>query len=1187
MDNNENKTRFKLRCVLLELLKSDYQVTDDTILEKLISLLSVKDEGYKIIDVPLCTAWARSVVSSWHDGKSSAVVVSFALRLLAIIVENENNFRDMQKSDGLVEPGSECIVNTNHGGVFLLLLREVCLTTTKSVSDFSVKCALIKLLSSLLKHSCGRQWIMSSGLWKEVHEMCLSDSSVYVVREARKFLSDLLNGMSQSQDLELESVLVNILEPFLSIPTFSDPALSTPRVIASLHLVSEVLDNALLTSDPQTNIISSPVFNIISKPSFALLSRSLEALKVTKSEEMEELLSKIAAAFYILTTVKDGKKHEPHEIKAVCIQILGVFNVLINKGSVENVLKLCVLCHNYWTYVAKIQRANEEECPPAKGDEKHYRFEDQLLCLQLAPIFSLIVTAPSENDKELYLYKLSYKICFESQRLVFSFRNMVLTLQRLHHWLAMSARSVMCLAKRLTRILPMCVGIAQLGSEEYDFIADMTEAFINKLTSVIHHAVHRSAYLFRAAITERGFDERLALLGVSSILSLKNTLTRLTPLCVGCTIGDSTPESYFQIQVSQRLALDVMRSIYAYRDALIKTQNSALMDRSALQSVVTLSSLSIRGVHPEVDRDRAVLVFQSFIYVLKHFVLCAESEDKQVGWGGEFRQSHHSTLLVAILDGLANLVRSHRITWRESVESLCLLTLAQELLNSPTFSSKVGLVVQALQLIKLCIENFMPPNLALLTNSLSGTSLDHLGPLIYKRLHDPHWEVRDSSLEVLLTLATISHTKYPLFQELILDNKLTEVVVHLALNDAENYVCASATKCLTAMVCVDRFWNEELTDKDLVNKMIGILNGESEGVLRREASLLMSEIFKYRKVPSDVLHKMCVTMANVVLADLHWEVKVNALTFWKLMIERQMNDQGMIDGVFPQVTFSKEHRKIINLTPAVIQDRLRRVLTELSLNGCLHVLLEAICKDEDLEVVKRASEIISFLSVVLERHGLLDLKNNLSSTPTSSEASSALGSNAVLSPSNQSDSLSESTSSVMSSYYEVEMPVHVQVENSELNTNHHNTLNSSDNSRSPGKSILDLDPQVMGFDVLNDDVLDLPSISQADLQDKVIDSILNDRDINLLAKVYLGTGAEVTGRQGPETKISKPVRPLVVLSPEEFLCQLSILQVDKIVSERSRWVKDTGGNLDTLLDDMLITRNLKLEEDDFNAMDCY
>lgn len=44
MDENM-KTKFKLKCVLLELLKSDYRVTDDTILEKLITHLSDKDKG--------------------------------------------------------------------------------------------------------------------------------------------------------------------------------------------------------------------------------------------------------------------------------------------------------------------------------------------------------------------------------------------------------------------------------------------------------------------------------------------------------------------------------------------------------------------------------------------------------------------------------------------------------------------------------------------------------------------------------------------------------------------------------------------------------------------------------------------------------------------------------------------------------------------------------------------------------------------------------------------------------------------------------------------------------------------------------------------------------------------------------------------------------------------------------------
>lgn len=45
--------------------------------------------------------------------------------------------------------------------------------------------------------------------------MTLGDSSIYVVREGRRFLSGLLNCMVSTQ--EAEQVLACILEPFLSL----------------------------------------------------------------------------------------------------------------------------------------------------------------------------------------------------------------------------------------------------------------------------------------------------------------------------------------------------------------------------------------------------------------------------------------------------------------------------------------------------------------------------------------------------------------------------------------------------------------------------------------------------------------------------------------------------------------------------------------------------------------------------------------------------------------------------------------------------------------------------------------------------------------------------------------------------------------------------------------------------------
>lgn len=117
--------------------------------------------GSQIIDVSLCLAWIQSVVLSWSQGKTSAAIASFALRLLSIIVENEAQFADIQKAvDFTDESPFGC---ASSGCIFMQQLKDMYESTSKTCSNFSLKCALIHLLSSLLKHFCGRQWIMSTG----------------------------------------------------------------------------------------------------------------------------------------------------------------------------------------------------------------------------------------------------------------------------------------------------------------------------------------------------------------------------------------------------------------------------------------------------------------------------------------------------------------------------------------------------------------------------------------------------------------------------------------------------------------------------------------------------------------------------------------------------------------------------------------------------------------------------------------------------------------------------------------------------------------------------------------------------------------------------------------------------------------------------------------------------------------
>jgi hypothetical protein len=52
-------------------------------------------------------------------------------------------------------------------------------------------------------------------------------------------------------------------------------------------------------------------------------------------------------------------------------------------------------------------------------------------------------------------------------------------------------------------------------------------------------------------------------------------------------------------------------------------------------------------------------------------------------------------------------------------------------------------------------------------------------------------------------------------------------------------------------------------------------------------------------------------MSSAALSDLDWEVKLQALEFWQVMINESLTQQGMLDGCFPELTFSKEKQKIV------------------------------------------------------------------------------------------------------------------------------------------------------------------------------------------------------------------------------------------------------------------------------------
>lgn len=58
--------------------------------------------------------------------------------------------------------------------------------------------------------------------------MSLNDTSIYVARDSRRFLSTFLNEMPTTQEAEAENILTSILQPILAVSSF--PEVSTDNV---------------------------------------------------------------------------------------------------------------------------------------------------------------------------------------------------------------------------------------------------------------------------------------------------------------------------------------------------------------------------------------------------------------------------------------------------------------------------------------------------------------------------------------------------------------------------------------------------------------------------------------------------------------------------------------------------------------------------------------------------------------------------------------------------------------------------------------------------------------------------------------------------------------------------------------------------------------------------------------------
>ena len=325
--------------------------------------------------------------------------------------------------------------------------------------------------------------------------------------------------------------------------------------------------------------------------------------------------------------------------------------------------------------------------------------------------------------------------------------------------------------------------------------------------------------------------------------------------------------------------------------------------------------------------------------------------------------------------------------------------------------------------------------------------------------------------------------------------------------------------------------------------MLLIIRNETEAIVRIEAVRLLCCIYKRHRIPQHQYDLLFATMAYCATKDLHWEVKTSALAFQKLVIQRQFEHYGALDGKFPSVTFSTEKKKIITLTKKEICNRIDKILDDLSVRGCLGILLTCLHDECDLNVVKVSNRICQKIMVVYKKY------NDDNDEITSKYLNTPLDPSSPPSKSTEPSSLSPCNDT------QEKTGMHDVTGNS---TKELNDFKKNEKNKESAEKPVNVD----SIDQLND----------------ILESIVFADDISLLASAYR-TKLNV---DAPAEIDTEHFHSLTNIDRVQFIDHLYNFDFDKIVSEREEWM-EKNESFSSVLEDMLFS----LPVSNINGMDCY
>ncbi|CAG9767934.1 unnamed protein product [Ceutorhynchus assimilis] len=367
---------------------------------------------------------------------------------------------------------------------------------------------------------------------------------------------------------------------------------------------------------------------------------------------------------------------------------------------------------------------------------------------------------------------------------------------------------------------------------------------------------------------------------------------------------------------------------------------------------------------PLYSRECLALVFQILIYGFKDFV-------KYVNGDAKLAEIEHNQLIgEGMLQAILVFLEDFDLSWRESLGSLELPGLNYEFYTC-TNKWNPNVVLLFLKILDITISKNLSANMVLLVdyNSDHVDGLDNMGSMLLGKCASHKVEVREAAMTVVCTICEKVNEGFKSFERILLHHVTLDIILTIATSDFINSIRAIALTCLQKMIVMNQF-EAYFLSSPFINKIIEHIAKEKDPNALKVSLKLIRQIYEnnYNKI-TDNLVQIYSLMSKVAIEGENMDVQEEAVKFWEFVTRQNLERQGMIDDDFPNVTFSKEQKKIIRLDEKEIRKRLFQAMDSMSKTGCFNVYRQILVNpDTPANVLATTITIITNFSKLLKRY---------------------------------------------------------------------------------------------------------------------------------------------------------------------------------------------------------------------------